>query len=152
MKIVVAADPFAVALKNGVVKHLTELGHSVVDVGATETNEMPYFEACPKACALLQSGEAERGILLCGTGMGMSIIANRFPGVRASVVESVFAAKMCRAINDANVLCLGAMIWGEWMANEAVDVFLSTNLADGLDPLADFLREAAVMVEAIRPS
>ncbi len=151
MKIVVTADPFAVTLKNAIVQHLTELGHTVIDVGATETNEIPYFESCPKACKVIQDGEAERGIFLCGTGMGMAIIANRFPGVRASVVESVFAAKMCRAINDANVLCLGAMIWGDWMANEAVDTFLKTNLADGLETLSDFLHSAAKTVEQIHP-
>ena len=79
----------------------------------------------------------------------MSVIANRFQGIRASVVESVFAARMCRAINDANVLCLGAMIWGDWMACEAVDVFLSTKLGDGLETLKEFLEQAAKKVEAI---
>ena len=151
MKIVFAADPFALGLKKSIIAHLKEKGHEVIDLGATETDEIPYFESCPAACRALQAGEAERGILLCGTGMGMSVIANRFKGVRAAVVESVFAAKMCRAINDANVLCLGAMIWGEWMANEAVDTFLATNLADGLAPLSDFLHEAAKTVEKIQP-
>ena len=151
MKIVLAADPFALGLKKSILAHLKEKGHEVIDLGATETDEIPYFESCQAACRALQAGEAERGILLCGTGMGMAVIANRFKGVRASVVESVFAAKMCRAINDANVLCLGAMIWGEWMANEAVDTFLTTQLADGLEPLADFLKQAAQTVEKIQP-
>ena len=81
----------------------------------------------------------------------MNMIANRFPGVRAAVVESVWAAKMCRTINDANVLCLGQMLWGEWMANAAVDAFLDTKFTEGLEPLAPFLQEAAKKVEAIRP-
>ena len=79
----------------------------------------------------------------------MAIVANRFKGVTAAVVESVFAAKMCRAINNANVLCLGAMIWGEWMAKEAVEVFLTTNLADGLPKLTDFLKDAEKKVDAL---
>lgn len=83
--------------------------------------------------------------------MGMSIVANRFPGVVGACVESVFATKMCRAINNANALCLGAMIWGEWMAKEAVDVFLSTGFTEGLDPLADFLKDAEKKVDTIRP-
>jgi len=83
--------------------------------------------------------------------MGMSIVANRFKGVVASVVESIFAAKMCRAINNANTLCLGAMIWGDWMAKEAVDVFLETKFTQGLDGFADFLKDAEKKVEAIRP-
>jgi len=83
---------------------------------------------------------------------GHAIIANRFKGIKAAVVESVFAARMCRAINNANVLCLGAMIWGDWMAKEAVEAFLTTQLADGLPQFADFLKAANAKVEAIDPS
>ena len=82
--------------------------------------------------------------------MGMSLVANRFAGVRAAVAESVFAARMCRAINDANVLCLGQMIWGDVMASAAVDAFLDTAFTQGLEDLAPFLRDAARKVEAIR--
>ena len=151
MKIVIAADPFALALKDSLVAHLKEKGHTVVDVGATQAKEIPYFDSAPIAAKMLQDGSAERAILLCGTGMGMSVIANRFKGVVASVVESVFAARMCRVINNANALCLGAMIWGDWMAKEAVEVFLSTQFTQGLEPLADFLKDAEKKVEAIRP-
>ena len=152
MKIIFAADPFALPLRKAIVEHLKKNGHEVIDFGASEENtEIAYYDSCVKACEALQRGEGERGILLCGTGMGMSVIANRFQGVRASVVESVFAARMCRAINDANVLCLGAMIWGDWMACEAVDVFLNTNLGDGLEDLKEFLQQAAKTVEKIQP-
>ena len=152
MKIVFAADPFALSLRKAIVDHLKQNGHEVIDFGASEDNtEIQYYESCVKACEALQRGEGERGILLCGTGMGMNVIANRFKGVRAAVVESVFAAKMCRAINDANVLCLGAMIWGDWMACEAVDAFLTTKLGDGLENLKDFLEQAAETVSKINP-
>ncbi len=152
MKIVFAADPFALPLRKAIVEHLKKAGHEVLDFGASEENtEIQYYDSCVKACEALQRGEGERGILLCGTGMGMNVIANRFQGVRAAVVESVFAAKMCRAINDANVLCLGAMIWGDWMALEAVDVFLKTQLGDGLEDLKAFLQEAAKTVAKINP-
>ena len=149
MKIVFAADPFALSLKKALVEHLKQKGHEIIDYGATEEKEIPYFESSVAACKAMQRGEARFGILLCGTGMGMSVIANRFKGVRAAVVESVFAAKMSRAINDANVLCMGAMIWGDWMACEAVDVFMNTNLADGLEDLASFLNQAAGIVDKI---
>jgi len=99
----------------------------------------------------MQAGQAERAILFCGTGMGMSIVANRFKGVTASVVESVYAARMCRSINNANVLCLGQMIWGSDMAKAAVDLFLSTRFTEGLEPIAGFLHDALNKVEAIRP-
>ena len=99
----------------------------------------------------MQRKEADRAILFCGTGMGMSIVANRYKGCTAAVVESVFAAKMCRAINNANVLCMGQMIWGEFMAKEAVDVFLKTKFTEGLEGFADFLHSACSRVDAIRP-
>ena len=151
MNIVVAADPFAVTLKDAVVAHLKEKGYKVTDVGATTDKEIPYYEGVVPACKMLQEKKADRALLFCGTGMGMSVIANRFPGVIASCVESVFATEMCRTINDANALCMGAMIWGEWMAKTAVDVFLETPFAEGLPDLADFLRDAAKKVEKIQP-
>lgn len=151
MKIVIAADPFAVSLKKSIAAYLKEKGHEVIDVGSTEDKEIPYYECGPVACKAVQQGKADRAVLMCGTGMGMAIVANRFKGVTASVVESVFAAKMCRVINNANVLCLGAMIWGDWMAKEAVEVFLTTNLADGMPQLAGFLKEAEKKVAAITP-
>ena len=151
MKIVIAADPFAVTLKDSIVAYLKEKGHEVTDVGATTTKEIPYFDSAPVACKILQEGKAERAILFCGTGMGMSVIANRFKGVVASVVESVFAAGMCRSINNANTLCLGSMIWGDMMAKEAVDVFLTRKFTEGLPQFADFLKDAEKKVEAIRP-
>ena len=151
MKIVIAADPFALALKDSLIAHLKEKGYQVTDVGATQTREIPYFDSAPVACKMLQDGTADRAILLCGTGMGMSVIANRFKGVVAAVVESVFAAGMCRTINNANALCLGAMIWGDMMAQAAVDLFLERKFTEGLEQFADFLKEAETKVDAIRP-
>jgi len=149
--ILVAADPFAVGLKKAVVAHLEKRGFAVKDLGATDANkEKPYFESAVDVCRAMQRGEATRAFLFCGTGMGMSMIANRFAGVRAAVVESVFAAKMCRTINDANVLCMGQMIWGDMMAEAAADAFLDTKFTQGLEPLAGFLQDAKVKVEAIR--
>ena len=148
--ILVAADPFAVGLKKAVAAHLEKRGFEVKDLGATDANkEKPYFESAVEVCRALQKGEAQRAFLFCGTGMGMNMIANRFKGVRAAVVESVFAAKMCRTINDANVCCMGQMIWGDWMATAAVDAFLDTKFTQGLEDLAPFLQDAAKKVDAI---
>jgi len=151
MKIVIAADPFALLLKDSLLAHLKEKGHEVTDVSTVSGKDTPYYDSAPVACKMLQDGTAERAILLCGTGMGMSIIANRYKGVVASVVESVFAAGMCRTINNANALCLGSMIWGDMMAREAVDVFLSRKFTQGLEQFADYLKDAEKKVEAIRP-
>ena len=149
-KIIMAADPFAVDLKDSIKAKLIAEGYDVEDVGSQKGQDIAYFDCAPVACKKLQKDPDARGILLCGTGMGMSIVANRFSGIHASVVESVFAAKMCRAINNSNVLCLGAMIWGDWMAKEAVQTFLNTKFTEGLEPLADFLNDAYKKVSAIR--
>ena len=150
-KIIVAADPFAVTLKDAVVEHLKSKGYEVTDMGSTKEKPLPYFDCGSEAAKALQAGKAERAILFCGTGMGMSIVANRFKGCTASVVESVYAAKMCRAVNNANVLCLGQMIWGPDMAKAAVDTFLDTGFTQGLEGIAGFLQDACGKVEAIRP-
>ena len=130
--ILVAADPFAVGLKKAVVQHLEKRGFAVKDYGATDANkDKPYFESAVEVCKALQNGEAKRAMLFCGTGMGMNMIANRFKGVRAAVVESVFAAKMCRTINDANVLCMGGRVIGPGLACEIVDAFLGNSFEGG---------------------
>ena len=150
-KILVAADPYAVSLKDAIVAHLKGKGYEVSDFGSIQGKDVPYFEGAAAVCKAMQAGQSERAILLCGTGMGMSIVANRFKGVTAAVVESVYAARMCRAINNANVLCLGQMIWGSDMAKTAVDTFLATRFTEGLEPIAGFLQDALNKVEAIRP-
>jgi ribose 5-phosphate isomerase B len=149
MNIVVAADPFALDLKDSVIKHLTEAGHKVTDVGATKDNEMAYYDGSSAACKMIQAGKADRGILFCGTGMGMAIVANKFKGVTASCVESVYAAQMSRAINDSNVLTMGAMFIANWKANAMVDAWMNTKHTEGLEGFADFLKQAVKKVDAI---
>jgi len=147
MKIAIAADPFAMDLKNEVKKHLETLGHEVTDVDGGE--EMAYYDGASAVAKLVQEGQAERGILFCGTGMGMSIVANKFSGVIASCVESIFAARMCRAINNANVLTMGSMIMAPWSANLAVDAFLETAHTETLEQFEEFLKAAVETVEGI---
>jgi ribose 5-phosphate isomerase B len=149
MNIVVAADPFAIELKDSVIKHLKEGGHKVIDAGATKDKEVAYYDAAAAACKVIQSGKAQRGILFCGTGMGMSIVANKFKGVTASCVESVYAAQMSRAINDSNVLTMGAMFIAGWKANAMVDAWMKTKHTEGLEGFADFLKDAVKKVNAI---
>jgi ribose 5-phosphate isomerase B len=149
MNIVLAADPFAVDLKDAVKEHLEKKGHTVLDVGAVKDKDVPYYDAAPAAAKLLQSGKAERAILFCGTGAGMCIVANKFKGVNAVCVESVFSAKMARAINDSNAITLGAMIVAPWMAKAMVDAWLETKHTEGLDSFAGFLKDACVKVNAL---
>jgi ribose 5-phosphate isomerase B len=149
MDIVIAADPFAVDLKDAVVEHLKEKGHTVLDVGATKDNQLAYYDCAPTAAKAVQEGKAKRGILFCGTGAGMAIVANKFKGVNAVCVESVFAARMARSINDSNVLTMGAMIVAPWMANEMIDAWLETKHTEGLEQFSDFLKDALGKVDDI---
>lgn len=149
MDIVLAADPFAVDLKDDIKAHLEKKGHTVADVGAAKDREMPYYDAAPLAARMLQEGKAERAILFCGTGAGMCIVANKFKGVNAVCVESVFSARMARAINDANAITMGAMIVGPWMARAMVDAWLETKHTEGLEDFADFLKDACAKVNAL---
>lgn len=149
MNVVIAADPFAVDLKDAVAEHLKGKGYTLIDVGATKEKELPYYDCAPAAAQLLQDGKAERGVLFCGTGAGMAIVANKFRGVNAVAVESVFSARMARAINDANVLTMGAMIVAPWLANEMVDTWLDTKHTEGLEQFAEFLEGAVRKVDAI---
>ena len=111
--------------------HLGELGHSVHDVGshATQIVRYPYYAA--KVAGAVSSGEAKRGILICSTGIGMSIIANRFKGVRASHCTSTYTARMTRAHNDSNILCLGGKTIGEYEAMDMLDIWLTTGYDGG---------------------
>ncbi len=149
MNIVLAADPFAVDLKDAIKEHLEKKGYTVLDVGAAKDKEMAYYDGAPAAAKLLQGGKAERGILFCGTGAGMCIVANKFKGVNAVCVESVFSAKMARAINDSNVITMGAMIVAPWMAKAMVDAWLDTKHTEGLEQFAGFLKDACVKVNAL---
>jgi ribose 5-phosphate isomerase B len=132
LEIVIGADKGGFALKEAIAQHLRDSGFAVEDVG-TLSLERPvdYVSAAQRAARLISEGCAERAILVCGTGMGMSITANKIKGVRAAVVESIYAAEYARKINNANVLCLGGFIVGSAMACEIVDVFLKTGYLDG---------------------
>jgi ribose 5-phosphate isomerase B len=134
MKIALGSDKSGFILKEAIKKHLLANNYEAEDFGTQNMeNGMPYFNVAPLVAKKVQSGEYERGILICGTGMGMAIVANKFQGVYASVVESTYGAKMCRAINNANILTMGGWIIAETMGIEMVDAFLSTEFTQGLE-------------------
>lgn len=117
------ADP---GLKVKCVKHLEEKGVRVIDMGCAEGEKCDYPDAAKRVCEKLLSHEADLGILICGTGVGISIAANKFKGVRAACCSDVFSARLTREHNDANVLCFGARVIGEGTAFDLIDVFIST--------------------------
>ena len=147
MKIAIGADPFAYGLKKAVAQHLKNRGVEVMDMDSYA--ETPYYEVAEKAAREISAGNADGAVLFCGTGAGMAIVANKICGVRAVCVESVFAAKKAKAINDANAITMGAMIIGETMACEMVDAWLDTKFAEGFEQLREFLESARGQVGEI---
>ena len=129
--IVIGCDHAAYELKEKLKTFLLRNGHAVEDVGAYSTESVDYPDYAKKVASLVSEGRYARGILLCGTGLGMSMAANRFPGVRAALCHDLFGATMSRRHNDANILVLGGRVTGETLAEEIVKVWLSTPFEDG---------------------
>ena len=128
--IVIGCDHAAVSLKKAIMAHLDEQGIAYMDMG-TDGEPCDYPDMAEALCAKITSGEAERGILLCGTGIGMSMAANKIPGIRAAVCSDCFSVRYTRLHNDANVLCMGERVIGQGLAVELVDIFLHTDFEGG---------------------
>ncbi|NPA40172.1 MAG: ribose 5-phosphate isomerase B [Thermodesulfobacteria bacterium] len=131
MKIAIGSDHAGYFLKEKIKDFLVQEGHEVIDVGCDSHVSVDYPEYGVKAVKKLLSGEVERVIVICGTGIGMSIVANRFKGVRAALCLEPFSAKMARLHNDANVLVLGGRIVADGIAKEVVKTFLETPFEGG---------------------
>ena len=131
MKIVIGCDHAGFEMKDAVIAHLNQKGWDVIDVGTNSSDSCDYPLFAHEVCKNIQEGAAELGILICGTGIGMSIAANKHKGIRAALCGDVFSAKMTRAHNDANVLCLGARVTGPGLAHEICDAFFSSSFEGG---------------------
>lgn len=131
MKLMIGSDHGGYDLKQEVIKHLEELGHEVVDVGCYEPASCDYPDIAKAGCEKITSGECERGILICGTGIGISMAANKIKGIRAACCSDTFSAKFTRLHNDANVLCFGGRVVGPGLAIELVDAFLDNEFEGG---------------------
>jgi ribose 5-phosphate isomerase B len=131
MKIMIACDHAGLELKEKLVRHLKKLGLDVNDIGTHDTSPVDYPQYAAQVARAVASGEAERGILVCGSGIGMCMTANRFIGVRAVQVSEPFSARMSRSHNDSNILCLGGRFVGEAMAFEITDVWLNEPFEGG---------------------
>lgn len=130
-KIYLASDHAGLTLKNAIKKTLYAEGRLIEDLGTNSKDSVDYPDLAHYLAKKLSKGEATRGILVCGTGIGMSIAANRHPGVRAAVVSDVFSARMSRLHNDANVLCLGERVVTPEIADEIVKTWLDTAFEGG---------------------
>ena len=131
MRIAIGSDHRGFALKENLKELLSELGHQWVDFGCQGEDAVDYPDIARPLAEAVAAGEYQRGILICGNGIGMSIAANKVKGARAALCHDTFAARLARRHNDANVLCLGAWCIGRGLAEEIVRVFLSEDFEGG---------------------
>jgi ribose 5-phosphate isomerase B len=131
VKILMASDHAGFELKELLAERAKESGHEVVDLGPATEDPVDYPDFAHNLAQRISAGEAERGLLICGTGIGMAIAANRHPGVRAALCHDAFTAELARRHNNANVLCMGGRTTGSGVAIQMLDIFLATPFDGG---------------------
>ena len=131
MKIALGADHGGYLLKDRIIQHLRELGHEAHDFGANGPASVDYPDFARQAAEAVAAGVCERGIVVCGTGIGVCIAANKVAGIRAALCTDGYMARMSRAHNDANILALGARVLGEGLALDIVDAWLQGEFEGG---------------------
>ena len=141
--IAVASDHVGFDLKNDVTGLLTELGYEVSDMGPENSNSVDYPDYGISLARAVAENKVSRGIVICGTGIGMSIVVHRFPGIRGTLCSDVYTAKLCREHNDSNILIMGGRVIGHGLAKEIVKVWLNTPFEGGrhqkrLDKITQF--------------
>jgi ribose 5-phosphate isomerase B len=129
LKISLGCDHGGIDLKNEILPLLDELGHEVCDVGTYSNDSVDYPKFAKAVCQDVLDEKTDRGILVCGTGIGMSMAANRYAGIRAALCNEIYTARMSREHNDSNVLCLGARVIGTGLALEIIKEWLAVPFA-----------------------
>ena len=129
MKIALACDHGALDLKNDLIPHLEKLGYEVKDFGTYTLDSCDYPDFVGPAAQAVASGECEKGIVMCTTGIGVSITANKVKGVRCALLSDVLSARMTREHNDTNMMAIGAAVVGKMLAFEIIDTWLSTEFS-----------------------
>ena len=151
MKIAIGSDKSGFSAKEAIKAYLTEAGIDFDDLGTTDLEQVhPYYQVASEVAPKVQDGTYDKAVLICGTGAGMCVVSNKYKGVYAVACEGVYSAKMSRAINNANVLCMGGWIVGPEMAVEMVKTFLATEWCQDLeDWRKENMKKFAVQVAAI---
>ncbi|UJW77148.1 ribose 5-phosphate isomerase B [Rhizobium sp. SL42] len=133
MRIVIGSDHAGFPLKSTIVEYIKSLGHEVTDVGSYDPNPVDFPDIAKSVTASIITGKAERGLLVCGTGVGASIAANKVKGIRAAVCHDVHSAHQSVEHDDVNVMCIGAQIVGAWLATDLVDAYLKAEFSTDED-------------------
>ena len=149
--IAIASDLSGFALKQALVEHLAARPDvAVLDFGIeSEERPAPYFEQAPKVAGAILDGRADKGILVCGTGQGMAIVANKHKGIYACVVTDVFSGERAKIVNNANVITLGGWVTAPFVAKESVDAWLAMSFTQKMEFKKDFLTNAFNQVRKI---
>jgi ribose 5-phosphate isomerase B len=130
-KIAIASDHGGFDLKETVIAHLLSDGWEIDDLGPNNEDSVDYPDYGIKLAKIIANKKVERGIVICGTGVGMSIVVNRFPGIRGTLCSDIYTAKMSRIHNDSNILIMGGRVIGRGLASEIVDTWLNTAFEGG---------------------
>ena len=151
MKIAIGGDHAAIHAKSELVEYLRNAGHEVTDYGYYEGPKANYPVYASKVCKAIQNNDADLGVLICGTGIGMSMAANKFVGIRAAVCSESLSARLTRAHNNANVLCMGCRIVGIELMKDMLNAFLNTEFDGGrhlerINMIADIELEQAKLL------
>lgn len=151
MKILIGSDKSGFTLKEALKEHFLNKGYELEDLGTQSIDSpKPFFEVAPIVAQRVSMDPSQKAILICGTGMGMSQVAAMFEGVYSACCESVYTARMCRAINNSNILCMGGWIIAPEMGIEMAEVFLNTEFTQDLEEWRQkFLRNAQEKVHDI---
>ena len=131
--IIIGSDPSGFALKEAVRAHLESLGYAVTDVGTTAETPVMFYDAARNLATAISQGRFARGIVICGSGMGVTLVANKYPGVYCAPCENVRCATQARAINNANVLAMGGKITSVADGIAITDAFLNTGFLEGIE-------------------
>jgi ribose 5-phosphate isomerase B len=129
--VAIGSDHAGFALKESLVETLAQLGYETIDLGTDSVDSVDYPDFAHAVAAALGAGKADKGVLICGSGIGISMAANRHPDVRAALVHDALGARMCRQHNDANVIVFGGRMIGIEVARDCLDVFLNTEFEGG---------------------
>ena len=133
MRIVIGSDHAGFPMKATILEHVRSLGHEVEDVGSYDPNPVDFPDIAREVTNRITSGDADRGLLVCGTGVGASIAANKVKGIRAAVCHDVHSAHQSVEHDDVNVMCIGAHIVGPWLATDLVDSYLRAEFSTDED-------------------
>ena len=151
IKIAIASDLSGFPLKQAIVEHLKHRDDiELLDFGIESADApKPYFEQAPKVAEVVQSHQVEKGILICGTGQGMAIVANKYKGVYTCVVDDIFSGERAKIVNNANVITMGGWITAPFLGTQIVDAWLSMSFTQKMEFKRDFLENAFRQVQVL---